>query len=156
MQSDGAQRFEIGAARAGEADGLGVHDLLAAEAETGEKEPDRRMEPEQGADGLFEEREEPVAAAHVEQLMADDGALRRGWQRVKPRREQDGRVPPTEGHRTGDAVRNEEAGADVHLLLHGGDGRRQVRRDRGAPRRSGARSTRGAARRGGRGRRQPE
>src|SRR6185369_12958302 len=72
---DGSQRFEIGAARAGEADDLAVYDLLAAQSDAGEEHPNRRVEPEQGADGFLEEGPEPVAAPHVEQLVADDAAL---------------------------------------------------------------------------------
>ena len=58
---DGSQRFEIGAARAGAADDLAVYDLLAAQGDTGEEHPDRRVKPEQGADCFLEEGPEPVA-----------------------------------------------------------------------------------------------
>src|ERR1017187_7847676 len=50
-----------------------IHHLLAGELNLAQQPPDGRMEPERGADDLFDQREKPVAPANVEALVGQDG-----------------------------------------------------------------------------------
>src|SRR5664280_2706444 len=72
---DREQSIEILVARPGELDHLAIHYLLAGETDLAEQPPDRGMEPEDTADELFGQGEEPVATAHVQDFMAEDGLL---------------------------------------------------------------------------------
>src|ERR1039458_6957971 len=72
---DREQRIEILVARPGELDHLAIHHLLAGETDLAKQPPDRGMEPEDTADQFFDQSEETVATAHVQDFMAEDGLL---------------------------------------------------------------------------------
>jgi hypothetical protein len=63
-------------ARPREFDHLAIYYLLAGETDLAKQPPDGGMEPEDAADQFFGQGEEPVATAHVEDLMAEDSLLR--------------------------------------------------------------------------------
>ena len=65
---------------AGEGDDFAIDGLLASELGLADQPPDGGMEPERGADGLLGDGDDPVATAHVQQLVADDGFLNIGRQ----------------------------------------------------------------------------
>ena len=72
---DREQSIEILVARSGELDHFAIHHLLAGKADLAEQPPDRGMEPEDTADQLFREREEPIVAPDVQDFVAENGLL---------------------------------------------------------------------------------
>ena len=79
---DREQSIEILVARSGELDYCTIHYLLAGKTNLAEQPPDRRMEPEDTADQLFHEGEEPVVTPNVDDFVAEDGLLH-GQRRVR-------------------------------------------------------------------------
>ena len=70
------QRANVGLARSRNAHDLFIHELFATELQLRHREPDGRVEPDKGSDYFLAKHPQPVAARDVQQLVADDGALR--------------------------------------------------------------------------------
>ena len=119
---DREQRIQILLARPRQLDHFAIHHLLARQTDLAQQPPDRGMEPENTADQFFGQGEEPVAAPHVQNFMAQDGVLHGCVEVWEIRWQQHRRTQQAEGHRAGDGVGD----SDVGLHAPGGDGNQRA------------------------------
>ena len=92
------------------------------------------MEPEDRPDGFLEDLEEPVPAAHVQQLVIGDRLLHMLGHLEDRRRNDDDWPAPSERDGPGDAVRDVDPGLDADARLRFAEGGGQAARAlRGAP-----------------------
>lgn len=85
---DGDERADVRLGGPGETDDFGIDELFAHEADLREQPPDAGVEPEERGGGFFGERDGPIAAADVYELMAGDGGLGFGLKRGEGFRKQ--------------------------------------------------------------------
>ena len=77
LAGHGNESIEITIAVFGKPNRLTVDNLLTRELNPAHDVPDGGMEPKQGADDLFGQDEQPVAAADMHQLMTGNGFAQR-------------------------------------------------------------------------------
>ena len=114
---NGEQCVDVLLAGCGDCDDFAVDGLFATQLDLPQQPPDAGVEPEDGANDFFEQRERPVAAANVRHLVAGNrplGARRHvqklGWQ-------QDYGIADSECHRTRDLARESDQRADAEAPL---------------------------------------
>ena len=101
---EGEQGLRVDAAIARVQDGLFVDEHLAGETRTRGHQACAGMEPPHSAPDFFEHRGEPIAAADVNQLVAQHCLLYGRWQPEHAARQQHDRRPHAHGGRTSDLV----------------------------------------------------
>ena len=92
VQRHDEQRIDVALLGFSQPHGRPIDDLFATELNASDQPPDGRMEPEDRAHPFFEDLEEPVAPAHVQQLVIGDRFLHVVRHREDRRRNDDDRA----------------------------------------------------------------